>query len=204
MRCVTSPEMDHTSPQPSPYRRGSASRRIIGGTGVLPPEGFCRHPLAASLSAAWSAPTIPAPPSKRRSPSKKAATPRGLRRLVASRKGWRPAARYDGAERGDWWRVFRDPTLDRLIRLVGCRQPSCASRWRPRAGARLRGPGPSGPVSPVIGAPSITARGRRHRAHHVSLQGQPPGNSTCSGASAQHRERGSRPPGSAADLALVR
>ena len=37
---------------------------------------------------------------------------------VASRKGWRPAAPNDGAERGDWWRVFRDPTLDRLIRLV--------------------------------------------------------------------------------------
>ena len=37
---------------------------------------------------------------------------------VASRKGWRAARPNDAAERGDWWRVFRDPALDRLIRSV--------------------------------------------------------------------------------------
>ncbi|GJD49241.1 Outer membrane protein OprM [Methylobacterium crusticola] len=33
-------------------------------------------------------------------------------------RAWRPARPRDEADRGDWWRVFRDPALDRLIRLI--------------------------------------------------------------------------------------
>ncbi|MEH3145863.1 MAG: efflux transporter outer membrane subunit [Methylobacterium frigidaeris] len=33
-------------------------------------------------------------------------------------RNWRPARPSDGADRGDWWRVFRDAQLDRLARLV--------------------------------------------------------------------------------------
>ena len=38
--------------------------------------------------------------------------------VAARKKGWREARPADSVERGDWWRVFRDPALDRLIRLV--------------------------------------------------------------------------------------
>ncbi|ACA18760.1 RND efflux system, outer membrane lipoprotein, NodT family [Methylobacterium sp. 4-46] len=31
---------------------------------------------------------------------------------------WRPARPRDEADRGDWWRVYRDPALDRMIRLI--------------------------------------------------------------------------------------
>ena len=30
-------------------------------------------------------------------------------------KGWKVAAPNDGADRGDWWRVYRDPALDSLL-----------------------------------------------------------------------------------------
>jgi len=33
-------------------------------------------------------------------------------------KGWRVAAPNDGADRGDWWRVYRDPALDSLLPQV--------------------------------------------------------------------------------------
>ena len=33
-------------------------------------------------------------------------------------KGWKIAEPTDGAERGSWWRVFKDPVLDKLVPLV--------------------------------------------------------------------------------------
>ncbi|MGY2047085.1 efflux transporter outer membrane subunit [Methylobacterium sp. JK268] len=42
----------------------------------------------------------------------------GARATAMPGRNWRPARPADDADRGDWWRVYRDPTLDRLIRLI--------------------------------------------------------------------------------------
>ncbi|WP_375408350.1 efflux transporter outer membrane subunit [uncultured Methylobacterium sp.] len=93
---------------------------------------------------------------------------------VASRKGWRLARPNDGAERGDWWRVFRDPALDRLIRLVDVDNQnlrvSVASYEQSRAFvAQAR----AALFPTVIGAPSITrSRSLGNERTSISIQGQ--------------------------------
>ncbi len=93
---------------------------------------------------------------------------------VASRKGWRPAAPNDGAERGDWWRVFNDPTLDRLVRAVDVDNQSLRAQIAAYEQARGFVAQARASLFPtVIGAPNVTrSRVGGSERTTVSLQGQ--------------------------------
>lgn len=93
---------------------------------------------------------------------------------VASRKGWRPARPNDGAERGDWWRVFRDPALDRLVRLVDVDNQNLRVSVATYDQARAFVAQARAALFPtVIGAPSITrSRSLGNERTSISLQGQ--------------------------------
>ncbi|WP_336485895.1 efflux transporter outer membrane subunit [Methylobacterium nigriterrae] len=93
---------------------------------------------------------------------------------VASRKGWRPAQPNDGAERGDWWRVFRDPALDRLVRLVDVDNQTLRQAVAGYRQARALVEQARAALYPtVIGAPSISrSRAGGVERTNVSLQGQ--------------------------------
>jgi NodT family efflux transporter outer membrane factor (OMF) lipoprotein len=93
---------------------------------------------------------------------------------VASKKGWRPAQPNDGAERGDWWRVFKDPALDRLVRLVDVDSQTLRQAIAGYRQARALVEQARAALYPtVIGAPGIsrTRAGGVERTT-VSLQGQ--------------------------------
>nr|WP_082494243.1 efflux transporter outer membrane subunit [Methylobacterium sp. Leaf106] len=93
---------------------------------------------------------------------------------VATRKGWRAAQPNDGAERGDWWRVFRDPALDRLIRLVDVDNQNLRVSLASYDQARgLVAQARSALYPTVIGAPTITrSRTLGTERTSVSLQAQ--------------------------------
>lgn len=93
---------------------------------------------------------------------------------VAGRKGWRAARPNDGAERGDWWRVFRDPALDRLIRLVDVDNQNLRVSVATYDQARGFVAQARAALFPtVIGAPSIArSRSLGSERTSVSLQGQ--------------------------------
>lgn len=77
--------------------------------------------------------------------------------VAARKKGWREARPDDAAERGDWWRVFKDPTLDRLIRLVDVDNQSLRQAVANYRQARALVASAQAALYPtVIGAPSIT------------------------------------------------
>ena len=77
--------------------------------------------------------------------------------VAARRKGWREAKPDDAAERGDWWRVFKDPTLDRLIRFVDVDNQSLRQAVANYRQARALVASAQAALYPtVIGAPSIT------------------------------------------------
>ena len=120
---------------------------------------------------------------------------------VASRKGWRPAAPNDGAERGDWWRVFRDPDPRPADPPRRCRQPEPAGPGgRLRAGARASSPRPAPPCSPRSSAPPASPRSAlaRHRAHQRLAPGSGElGARPVRPHPPQHRERGRHGPGRA-------
>ncbi len=76
---------------------------------------------------------------------------------VAAKKNWRAAAPNDHAERGDWWRVFKDPALDRLIRLVDVDNQSLRQSVAAYRQARAIVEQARAALYPtVVGAPSIT------------------------------------------------
>ncbi|MFD0936574.1 TolC family protein, partial [Methylobacterium trifolii] len=93
---------------------------------------------------------------------------------VAGKKNWRPAQPNDGAERGDWWRVFKDPALDRLIRLVDVDNQSLRQAVANYRQARALVESAQAALYPtVIGAPGITrSRALGNERTSVSLQGQ--------------------------------
>lgn len=93
---------------------------------------------------------------------------------VASRKGWRIARPNDAADRGDWWRVFRDPTLDRLIRLVDVDNQNLRASVAAYEQSRAFVAQARAALFPtVIGAPSVTrSRNQGFVSTSVSLQGQ--------------------------------
>ncbi|MGU3536346.1 efflux transporter outer membrane subunit [Methylobacterium sp. A54F] len=93
---------------------------------------------------------------------------------VAGRKGWRIAQPNDAAERGDWWRVFKDPTLDRLIRLVDVDNQNLRQAVANYRAARALVEQARAALYPtVIGAPSITRlRTAGVERTSISLQGQ--------------------------------
>ncbi|NEU12975.1 efflux transporter outer membrane subunit [Methylobacterium sp. BTF04] len=126
---------------------------------------------------------------------------------VASRKGWRPAAPNDGAERGDWWRVFRDPALDRLVRLVDVDSQTLRAQVAAYEQARGFVAQARAALFPtVIGAPSI-ARSRAGGIERttVSLQGQASWELDLFGRIRRNIESEvATAQASAADLALVR
>lgn len=93
---------------------------------------------------------------------------------VASKRGWRLAQPNDGAERGDWWRVFNDPTLDRLVRLVDVDSQTLRQAVAGYQQARTLVEQARAALFPtVIGAPSITrVRTAGAERVNVTLQGQ--------------------------------
>ncbi len=94
--------------------------------------------------------------------------------VAARKKGWREARPADGVERGDWWRVFRDANLDRLIRLVDVDNQSLRQAVANYRQARALVASAQAALYPtVIGAPSLT-RSRTSGAERtsVSIQGQ--------------------------------
>lgn len=94
---------------------------------------------------------------------------------VAARKnGWREARPNDAVERGDWWRVFRDPNLDRLIRLVDVDNQSLRQAVANYRQARALVASAQAALYPtVIGAPSITRTGSGTTTRtNVALLGQ--------------------------------
>ena len=97
-----------------------------------------------------------------------------LAHVAAVRSGWRPIAPNDAAERGDWWRIFNDRTMDRLIRLVDVDNQTLRQSVASYTQARALVEQARAALYPtVIGAPGIT----RQRAAGVQrttvvLQGQ--------------------------------
>ncbi|WP_409567510.1 efflux transporter outer membrane subunit [Methylobacterium sp. J-030] len=80
--------------------------------------------------------------------------------VAARKKGFREARPSDAVERGDWWRVFRDPNLDRLIRLVDVDNQSLRQAVANYRQARALVASAQAALYPtVIGAPSITRTG---------------------------------------------
>ena len=76
---------------------------------------------------------------------------------VQAQKGWRPAVPNDAAARGDWWRVFNDPTLDRLIRSIDVDNQNLRAQVAVYDQARALVAQARAALFPtVIGAPGIT------------------------------------------------
>ncbi|CAA2156929.1 Outer membrane protein OprM [Methylobacterium brachiatum] len=94
--------------------------------------------------------------------------------VAARKKGWREARPNDAAERGDWWRVFKDPILDRLIRLVDVDNQSLRQAVANYRQARALVASAQAALYPtVIGAPSITRTGSGNTVRtSASLLGQ--------------------------------
>ncbi len=207
VRGVTS-QMDHTSPQPSPSGRGRLSR--LNPPGSL--FGCARLSatmllLTAGLSGCMVGPDYSRPSVETPLAFKEGGTREDSAGYVASRKGWRQAAPNDGAERGDWWRVFRDPTLDRLIRLVDVDNQSLRAQVAAYEQARGFVAQARAALFPtVIGAPSITrSRALGIERTNVSLQGQATWELDLFGRIRRNIESEvATAQASAADLALVR
>lgn len=173
--------LNHPHPYPSPQGGGDSrdrskawrpqTRRAGSGHALCAVAAVL---LSASLAGCMVGPDYSRPSVE---------TPLGFRQgglredsaaYVASRKGWRPAEPNDGAERGDWWRVFRDPALDRLIRLVDVDSQTLRQSVASYRQARALVEQARAALYPtVIGAPSITrSRSVGSERTTVSLQGQ--------------------------------
>jgi len=195
VRCVTSSEMDHTSPQPSPSRRGSPAHL----TALLL--------LAGTVSGCMVGPDYSRPSVETPLAFKEGGAREDSAAYVASRKGWRPAQPNDGAERGDWWRVFKDPALDRLIRLVDVDNQSLRAQVAAYEQARGFVAQARAALFPtVIGAPNVTrSRVGGSERTTVSLQGQASWELDLFGRIRRNLESEvASAQASAADLALVR
>ena len=126
---------------------------------------------------------------------------------VQAQKGWRPASPNDAAERGDWWRAFNDPTLDRLIRSIDVDNQNLRAQIAVYDQARALVAQARAALFPtVIGAPSITrSRALGTERTTVSLQGQASWELDLFGGIRRQIESDvASAQASAADLALVR
>ena len=130
--------------------------------------------LATALSACVVGPDYSRPSVETPLAFKQGGTREDSAGYVASRKSWRAAAPNDGAERGDWWRVFKDPALDRLIRLVDVDNQTLRQSVANYRQARALVESAQASLYPtVLGAPSITrSRSLGSERTSVSLQGQ--------------------------------
>jgi NodT family efflux transporter outer membrane factor (OMF) lipoprotein len=126
---------------------------------------------------------------------------------VQSKKGWRVARPSDASERGDWWRVFNDPTLDRLIRSIDVDNQNLRAQVALYDQSRALVAQSRAALFPtVIGAPSITrSRTLGTERTTVSLQGQAAWELDLFGGIRRQIESDvAAAQASAADLALVR
>jgi NodT family efflux transporter outer membrane factor (OMF) lipoprotein len=126
---------------------------------------------------------------------------------VQSKKGWRTARPSDASERGDWWRVFNDPTLDRLIRAIDVDNQNLRAQIALYDQSRSLVAQARAALFPtVIGAPSITrSRTLGTERTTVSLQGQASWELDLFGGIRRQIESDvAAAQASAADLALVR
>ncbi|MGF3026443.1 efflux transporter outer membrane subunit [Methylobacterium aquaticum] len=123
-----------------PGRGGWAPVRLAA-TGILPLA------LAGCLVGPdYARPTVETPPAFKEG---------GARPMPP--RNWRPARPLDEAERGDWWRVFRDPTLDRLIRLIDVDNQNLRAQVAAYRQARALVQEARAQLFPtVLGAPAIT------------------------------------------------
>ena len=144
---------------PTPHSlRGLPSPAEWGGKArlVLPALAACAALAGCTVGPDYSRPSVETPLAYKQG---------GLREdspayVAARSKGWREARPNDAAERGDWWRVFNDPTLDRLIRLVDVDNQSLRQAVANYRQARALVASAQAALYPtVIGAPSITRSG---------------------------------------------
>ncbi|WP_232628253.1 efflux transporter outer membrane subunit [Methylobacterium sp. Leaf118] len=165
----------HRNPSPPAGAGAGGPCRGEGGRWVTSP---CRLALAAALALSTSG-CLVGPDYTRPSVE----TPLGFKQgglredslaHVQSKKGWRIANPSDAAERGDWWRVFNDATLDRLIRSVDVDNQNLRAQIALYDQARALVAQSRAALFPtVIGAPSITrSRTLGVERTTVSLQGQ--------------------------------
>ena len=138
------------------------------------PQAAAALALATALSACVVGPDYSRPSVETPLAFKQGGAREDSAAFVASRKNWRAAAPNDGAERGDWWRVFRDPTLDRLIRLVDVDNQSLRAQVAAYEQARGFVAQARAALFPTVtGAPSISrSRALGIERTNVSLQGQ--------------------------------
>ena len=164
------PYPDSALPSPDPLRgppspaegggRGSASTRAI-----LPALILSAALAGCVVGPDYARPSVETPLAYRQG---------GVREdspgyVAARRKGWREARPNDAVERGDWWRVFHDPALDRLIRLVDVDNQSLRQAVANYRQARALVASAQAALYPtVIGAPSIT-RSRSGGAERTSV-----------------------------------
>ena len=86
--------------------------------------------------------------------------PRPMPTKFKELKGWKVATPSDAPDRGDWWRFYRDPKLDLLLKQVEISNQTVAAAGRSlRAGARPHPGGASGAV-PDIDTATTTPRAR--------------------------------------------
>jgi len=159
-RRLIGPARDSRSPA-----QGGARAGALRATAIL---------LATTVSGCMVGPDYARPSVETPLAFKEGGTREDSAAYVASRKGWRPAAPNDGAERGDWWRVFRDPTLDRLIRLVDVDNQSLRAQVAAYEQARAFVAQARAALFPTVtGAPNVSrSRSLGIERTNVSLQGQ--------------------------------
>ena len=150
----------------APRRSGDAWRPLA--------RLFCAAALALPLSACLVGPDYTRPSVETPLGFKEGGMREDSVAWVQKRKGWRPARPNDGAVRGDWWSVFHDPQLDRLMRLVDVdNQNLRASVFNYTQARAVVASSRSALFPTVIGAPSIQrARSSGSVRTTYSLQGE--------------------------------
>lgn len=171
--CASSGEVSHLTPTLS-FQEGESVAVSANTRKPLLLRTATALALLANTTACMVGPDYSRPSVETPLAFKQGGTREDSAAYVASRKGWRPAQPNDGAERGDWWRVFKDPTLDRLIRLVDVDNQNLRVSVAAYRQARAFVAQAQAALYPtVIGAPSITrSRTAGNERTSVSIQGQ--------------------------------
>jgi NodT family efflux transporter outer membrane factor (OMF) lipoprotein len=110
-----------------------------------------------------------------------------LAKEFKERKGWKPITPLDLADRGQWWRVYREPELDRLVAQVDIsNQTVAAAEAAYRQASEIIREGQAGLF------PTITA-GYTVAGTHLATGGASYGGSSSSGSSSSGSSSSSNP-----------
>ncbi len=151
---------------PASVRAGGSQANPQSRTGIA---GFCRTTAVLALACLTSA-CLVGPDYARPSVE----TPLAFKEAIpAAAKGWTAILPDDAAPRGAWWSVFRDPQLDRLVRLIDVDNQSLRQALSAYEQARAVVQQTRAQLFPtVIGAPSIRQSGSGDVARtSLTLQG---------------------------------